>query len=98
MTMPKISKPQAVAARNDTGTETKAAAAMATDVVAFSVLALTWVRSLKRAMSHWLGDGTTQHATVAAPVVPARLLEWQIPAYIRRGGVAANSGHPGTWR
>lgn len=98
MTMPTISKPQAVAACNDTGTDTKAATAMATGGVMLSALTLTWVRSLKRSMFCWLGEGATQHPPVAAPVVPARLLEWQIPAYIRRGGVAANSGHPGTWR
>lgn len=88
--MPTISKPQAVAACNDTGTDTKAATAMATGGVMLSALA--WVSSLKRGMSRWLGEGATQHAPVAAPVVPARLLEWQIPAYIRRGGVVANSG------
>lgn len=98
MTMPTISKPQAVAACNDTGTDTKAATAMATGGVMLSGLALTWVSSLKRGISHWLGEGTTQHPPVSAPIAPARLLEWQIPAYIRRGGVAANSGYSGTWR
>ncbi len=94
MTMPSISKPQAVAACNDTDTKT----AMANDAVTFSVMALTWVSSLKRAMSRWVGEGVTKQVPVAAPVAPVRLLEWQIPAYIRRGGVAANSGYPGRWR
>jgi hypothetical protein len=98
MTMPTISKPQAVAACIESHSDINTKVAMATDGVAFSVLALTWVRSLKRSMFRWLGEGATQQTPVAAPVVPARLLEWQIPAYIRRGGVAANSSHPGTWR
>ena len=98
MTMPTISKPQAVAACIDIDSDIHTKVAMATGGVTLSGLALTWVRSLKRSMFRWLGEGATQHAPVAAPVVPARLLEWQIPAYIRRGGVAANSSHPGTWR
>lgn len=97
MTMPTISKLQAVAACIDSNINTKAATAMPTGGVTLSGLALTWVSSLKRAMSNWLGEGTTQQTPVSAPIAPARLLEWQIPAYIRRGGVAANCGYSGTW-
>lgn len=96
--MPTISTLQAVAACIDSNINTKAATAMPTGGVTLSALALTWVSSLKRAMSRWLGEGATQQASVAAPVAPARLLEWQIPAYIRRSGLAANSGNSGIWR